>query len=79
MPLITVIFSALFEFASDFTKILTKVHGFEKLVSYITNPRTLERLKKIKKIGKTIDQLRKEDDSIVSGKLIDVEIHPEGV
>lgn len=49
------------EFASDFTKILTKVGGFEKLVSYITSPRTLQRLKQIKSLGKTIHRLRKDE------------------
>lgn len=48
------------EFASDFTKILTKVDGFEKLVTYITSTRTQERLKGVKKIGRKINQLRKE-------------------
>ena len=48
------------EFASDFTKILTKVGGFEKLVTYITDPRTQNRLKEVLKIGKKIFKLRKE-------------------
>lgn len=48
------------EFASDFTKILTKVDGFEKLVTYITNSRTKDRLEEVKKVGRMIYALRKE-------------------
>jgi 3-dehydroquinate synthetase len=48
------------EFASDFTKILTKVDGFEKFVTYITSSRTKDRLKCVKMTGKKINQLRKE-------------------
>lgn len=51
------------EFASDFTKILTKVDGFEKLLSYITSQRTLQRLKVIKELGKRIHRLRKDEDA----------------
>ncbi len=48
------------EFASDFTKILTQVSGFEKLVTYIQSSKTEFRFKQILRVGKAIKELRKE-------------------
>lgn len=48
------------EFASDFTKILKEVSGFEKLVTYIQSSKTKACLREIIRVGKTIKELRKE-------------------
>lgn len=46
------------EFASDFTKILGEVEGFDNLVAFIEDPATLKRKKSIIKIGQKIAILR---------------------
>lgn len=46
------------EFASDFTKILQEVEGFDNLISFIQDPKTLKRKMKIIKIGQKIATLR---------------------
>ncbi|GFH52968.1 2-deoxy-scyllo-inosose synthase [Chaetoceros tenuissimus] len=48
------------EFASDFTKILEEVEGFDNLISFIENPETLKRKNKILSLGKRIAELRDE-------------------
>ena len=46
------------EFASDFTKILEEVEGFDNLVNFIESPATLKKKKNILNIGKRIATLR---------------------
>ena len=46
------------EFASDFTKILSEVDGFDNLISFIENPSTLKKKRNIIKLGKRIAALR---------------------
>jgi hypothetical protein len=46
------------EFASDFTKILEEVDGFDSLISFINDPATLKKKAKIIAIGKKIASLR---------------------
>ena len=46
------------EFASDFTKILEEVEGFDHLISFIESPATLKKKAKIMNIGKKIAELR---------------------
>jgi 3-dehydroquinate synthetase len=48
------------EFASDFTKILEEVEGFDNLISFIENPVTLKKKKSIINVGKKIAALREE-------------------
>ncbi len=48
------------EFASDFTKILEEVDGFDNLIAFIENPVTLKKKKQILDIGKRIAILREE-------------------
>lgn len=46
------------EFASDFTKILHEVEGFDNLIGFIQDPDTLRRKKEIIKIGEKIARIR---------------------
>jgi len=46
------------EFASDFTKILSEVEGFDKLIEFIESPSTLKKKRNIIAIGKRIASLR---------------------
>ena len=46
------------EFASDFTKILEEVDGFDNLIGFIDNPATLRKKRNIMNIGKRISALR---------------------
>ena len=46
------------EFASDFTKILEEVEGFDNLIGFIENPATLKKKRNIINIGKKIAALR---------------------
>jgi len=46
------------EFASDFTKILEEVEGFDNLISFIENPLTLRKKRNIINIGKKIAAIR---------------------
>lgn len=46
------------EFASDFTKILEEVEGFDNLVNFIESPATLKKKRNIINIGKKIAVLR---------------------
>ena len=46
------------EFASDFTKILAEVEGFDNLINFIENPSTLKKKKNIIKLGKRIAAIR---------------------
>ena len=46
------------EFASDFTKILSEVEGFDKLVQFIENPSVLKKKRNIISIGKKIAAMR---------------------
>lgn len=46
------------EFASDFTKILEEVEGFDNLISFIENPATLRKKRNIINIGKKIAAIR---------------------
>jgi 3-dehydroquinate synthetase len=48
------------EFASDFTKILEEVEGFDNLISFIEDPATLKRKKNIINLGQKIAKLRDE-------------------
>ena len=58
------------EFASDFTKILSEVEGFDNLIDFIEDKATLKRKKAIIAVGKKIAALRdanhKSDDTSVS-------------
>lgn len=60
------------EFASDFTKILEEVEGFDNLIAFIESPATLKKKEKIIAIGKKIASLReasiKKQDSSPTGK-----------
>jgi len=58
------------EFASDFTKILEEVEGFENLVQFIESPATLKKKKELIRLGKKIAELRDaelEKDGLPSG------------
>lgn len=46
------------EFASDFTKILEEVNGFDNLIDFIESPSTLKKKEKILALGKKITALR---------------------
>jgi hypothetical protein len=46
------------EFASDFTKILAEVEGFDNLINFIENPSTLKKKRSIIKLGKRITAIR---------------------
>ena len=46
------------EFASDFTKILEEVEGFDNLINFIESPATLKKKKQIINLGKRIVALR---------------------
>ena len=48
------------EFASDFTQILTCVSGFEKLVTYINNPKTLQRKHTVCQLTKQINEVKEQ-------------------
>ncbi len=48
------------EFASDFTKILSEVEGFDNLIQFIENPATLKKKKNIIDVGRRIAILREE-------------------
>lgn len=49
------------EFASDFTKIMTEVGGFDELVKFIQDPATLKRKMSIIAVGKKIRNLMNND------------------
>jgi len=46
------------EFASDFTKILAEVEGFDKLIEFIESPSTLRKKRNVIAIGRRIASLR---------------------
>lgn len=46
------------EFASDFTKILSEVEGFDKLIEFIESPSTLRKKRNVIAIGRRIASLR---------------------
>lgn len=46
------------EFASDFTKILSEVDGFDKLIQFIESPSVLKKKRNIIAVGKRIAELR---------------------
>jgi 3-dehydroquinate synthetase len=48
------------EFASDFTKILSEVEGFDNLIQFIENPAILKKKKNIIDVGRRIAILREE-------------------
>ena len=46
------------EFASDFTKILSEVEGFDKLIQFIESPSSLKKKRAIMALGKKIASIR---------------------
>jgi 3-dehydroquinate synthetase len=60
------------EFASDFTKILSEVEGFDNLIGFIENKSILNQKKNIISIGKRIAELRESDTKERESRQVDL-------